>query len=91
MKPQYYETNGYGETVQAVEITPSCVYVRKNIRSVTEDDVKGEMITHWRYDEAKMTHADYEEYAAIKQAVEDVTDDSDTKQILNALLGVGGA
>lgn len=90
MAPQYYESNGYGETVIEVERTPTCVFLRKNIWSVTETDEQGNPFTHWRYDEAKMTHEDYDQYAEIKQAVEDVTDESDTQQILNALLGVGG-
>lgn len=90
MAPQYYESNGYGETVIEVERTPTCVFLRKNIRRVTETDEQGTLYTHWRYDEAKMTHADYDAYAEIKQAVQDVTEESDTQQILNALLGVGG-
>lgn len=90
MAPRYYEANGYGDQVIPVERTATCVFLRKNIRSVTETDDNGNLYTHWRYDEAKLSHEEYDAYATIRQAVEDVKDESETQQILNALLGVGG-
>lgn len=87
MAPQYYESNGYGETVIEVERTPTCVFLRKNIRRVTETDEQGNPFTHWRYDEAKMTHEDYDNYLTATQAVEEAMEKSQTQQILDALLG----
>lgn len=87
MAPQYYEANGYGETVVDVERTPTCVFLRKNIREVTEIDENGDEYTHWRYDEAKMSNEDYDSYATAMQAVDDAMEGSQTQQILDALLG----
>lgn len=47
----------------------SVVYLRKNIRQITKvDEVSGEEITLWQYEEAVISHNEYDEYAASQQA-----------------------
>lgn len=60
---EWYKSNGYGETVIEVEKTPTCVFVRKNIKRVSD------VVAHWQYDEAKLTHAEFAAYEVAKLAV----------------------
>lgn len=85
---QWYKTNGYMETVIEVEQTPTCLFVRKNIERVEDiDPMTGNVIVHWRYDEAKTTPEEYALYLNAVEAARDVSQDSDTAKILAALLG----
>ena len=46
------------------ELSPHCIYLRKNIHEVTE--VKDQnTVTFWEYDEAALTHDEYEEYCRL--------------------------
>lgn len=47
--------------------SPTTVYIRKNIRQETVPDADGSELTVWKYDEAKATRQDFEEYRAEKQ------------------------
>lgn len=54
------------DEVDAVS-SPTTVYIRKNIRQDTVQDVDGNEFTVWKYDEAKVSRQDFEEYRAEKQ------------------------
>lgn len=60
----YYHSEG-SKKPNTVELTPSVVYLRKNIKQITHyDPVIKETITEWSYDEAVLSHSDYAIYAA---------------------------
>lgn len=58
----YQNVDGYQATQpSAIDTTtsPDFVYLRKNITAVPNTDTEG---THWNYDEARLTLAQYELY-----------------------------
>lgn len=42
--------------------SPTTVYIRKNIRQETFIDADGRELTAWRYDEAKISKAEYNQH-----------------------------
>lgn len=46
-----------------MDLSPDCVYLRKNIHQITETTEQGE-VTLWEYDEAILTREEYEQYCA---------------------------
>lgn len=79
---------GYMETCEPVDTTSSKtkVYLRKNIRRETREDDQG-TVEFWAYDEAVLTPEEYEQFREIKEIVDAVKEEDDTKKILDALLG----
>lgn len=58
-----------GEQPNAIEVTPTCVFVRRNFVEFAQEDEDGETtgVTGWSYEEAKMTHGEYADYATTEQ------------------------
>lgn len=61
----FIESECYGSKPDAIEVTPTCVFVRRSfeIFEQTEDGEPTGMIG-WRYQEARMLHGEYAAYAA---------------------------
>ena len=54
--------------------SPNTVYLRKNIAQVeVEDNVSGDKITMWQYDERQMTPAEYAQYQMVQESTETIT------------------
>jgi hypothetical protein len=51
---------------EAIEVTPTCVFVRKGFEQFEQLDYDGTPtgVMYWRYDEARMSHGEYAAYAA---------------------------
>lgn len=45
------------------------VYLRRNIKETTRTDEEGDETTWYEYEEAKLAHAQYEEYLQVAEAV----------------------
>lgn len=62
----------WGERPDEVEVTPTCVFVRRDFESIEQTDEGGEPtgVTGWAYDEARMTPGEYAAYAAADLAAE---------------------
>lgn len=55
---------------QQIEETKSTVFLRRRIKETARtDDESGEETTWYEYEEAKLTHAEYEEYLQVAEAV----------------------
>lgn len=59
------------ERPETVDTTSSktSVYLRRNIKETTRADEEGDETTWYEYEEAKLTHAEYEEYLQVVEAV----------------------
>lgn len=69
--------------------SPSCVYIRKNIRQEPKTDTEGNTIEVWKYEETQLTPAEYEEYLELSQIfkmpeMEAVTSQMDEQQLVLA-------
>ncbi len=55
----------FGEKPQAVEVTQTCVFVRKGFKEIAQME-SGEPtgVKGWSYQEARMSHGEYAAYAA---------------------------
>ena len=55
----------WGERPAAVEVTPTCVFVRKDFRQTAQSE-GGEPTgaTGWAYSEARMSHGEYAAHSA---------------------------
>lgn len=68
MNLDFYKSESTVEPDEVDTISsPTTVYIRKNIRQDTVQDVDGNEFTVWKYDEAKVSRQDFEEYRAEKQ------------------------
>lgn len=57
------------ETVDTTS-SKTMVYLRRSIEEKQRtDEVSGESITYYEYEEAKLTHAEYEEYLQVAEAL----------------------
>ncbi len=56
----------YGFKPDAIEVTPTCVFVHKNFEQFEQTDMDGEPtgVIGWHYDVSKMSHGEYTAYAA---------------------------
>lgn len=57
---------------EAVDTTSSktMVYLRRGIKEKQRtDEISGETMTYYEYEEAKLTHVEYEEYLQVAEAV----------------------
>ena len=53
-----------------IEETKSTVFLRRNIKeTVRMDEESGDETTWYEYEEAKLSHAEYEEYMQVAEAV----------------------
>ena len=59
------------ERPETVDMTSSktSVYLRRNIKETTRADEEGDETTWYEYEEAKMSHTEYEEYLQVADAV----------------------
>ncbi len=53
----------FGERPQAIEVTPTCVFVRKSFTAIAREE-EGARVEGWEYQETKMSHGEYAAYAA---------------------------
>ena len=68
MELNFYEAESMTEPDEVDTISsPTTVYIRKNIRQETVQDVDGSEFTVWKYDEAKVSRQEFEAYRAEKQ------------------------
>lgn len=59
-------------TPETLDTTSSktTVYLRRNIKETQKaDEMSGDTMTYYEYEEAKMTHAEYEDYLQVAEAV----------------------
>ena len=53
----------------------STVYLRRNIKKVEiENEVSGEKVTMWQYEERQLTPQEYTLYAIVKEGIDEITD-----------------
>ena len=53
----------------------STVYLRRNIKEVEiENEVSGEKVTMWQYEERQLTPQEYTLYAIVKEGIDEITD-----------------
>ena len=55
------ESSVYPELIDTTS-SKKCVYLRKNVIEVQSEDLNGEIYTTYKYDEAKLTKEEYEQY-----------------------------
>lgn len=90
MKLEWHLVRGtQEEKPEAIDKTssPDLVYVRKNIERIEVKDGNGETaVIMWNYYEAELSVEEYEEFNAIKEAVQIATtnDGSDTTALMEA-------
>lgn len=81
----------YAESTQkpsALEVTPSTVYMRKDIESKTRtDETAGEERTIWTYQEAKLTPAEFNEYSSRIMAENAIKGTDDSEHITQIMAG----
>lgn len=69
MKWRKSESTVMPETVDTTS-SKTTVYLRRNIKEMNRTDgVSGDEMTFYEYEEAKLTHAEYEEYLQVAEAV----------------------
>ena len=53
----------------------STIYLRRNIKKVEiENEVSGEKVTMWQYEERQLTPQEYTLYAIVKEGIDEITD-----------------
>ena len=53
----------------------STVYLRRNIKEVEiENEVSGEKVTMWQYEERQLTPQEYTLYTIVKEGIDEITD-----------------
>ena len=53
----------------------STVYLRRNIKKVEiENEVSGEKVTMWQYEERQLTPQEYTLYTIVKEGIDEITD-----------------
>ena len=52
----------------------STIYLRRNIKEVEiENEVSGEKVTMWQYEERQLTPQEYTLYAIVKEGIDEIT------------------
>ena len=53
----------------------STIYLRRNIKEVEiENEVSGEKVTMWQYEERQLTPQEYTLYTIVKEGIDEITD-----------------
>ena len=53
----------------------STIYLRRNIKKVEiENEVSGEKVTMWQYEERQLTPQEYTLYTIVKEGIDEITD-----------------
>ena len=53
----------------------STIYLRRNIKEVEiENEVSGEKVTMWHYEERQLTPQEYTLYTSVKEGIDEITD-----------------
>ena len=68
----------------------STIYLRRNIKEVEiENEVSGEKVTMWQYEERQLTPQEYTLYTIVKEGIDEITDfqkqsviDEDTEELI---------
>ena len=70
----FRDSECYGEKPAEVEVTPTCVFVRRGFAQIQQtEDGMPTGVAGWAYQEARMGHAEYSAYAA-KEASDGLLD-----------------
>ena len=66
----------------------STVYMRRNIKEVeVENEVSGEKVTMWQYEERQLTPQEYTLYTILKEGIDEITDFQKQFGILSDQIG----
>jgi hypothetical protein len=69
MATAFVRSECLGERPSVVEVTPTCVFVRQDFTEFEQVDEEGKEtgVTGWSYEEARLSHGEYAEYATTEQ------------------------